>query len=193
MYAKADNAHNGFARTYVSGHDTRKGAKVHILPATIHDAAAIAAIYNHAVLNTTATFDTEPKTPADREAWLAHHALRPQHPVIVAEIDGAVAGWGSFSSWSDRCSYASTVEMSVYIDPAYHRRGIGRALAERLLELAPAIGVHYILGRICTENTASIALTESLGFASIGVMHEVGRKFDRWLDVAMYELLVPIS
>lgn len=166
---------------------------MHIRPATIHDTAAIAAIYNHAVLSTTATFDTEPKTPADREEWLAQHERRPQHPVIVAEIDGVVAGWGSFSSWSDRCSYASTVEMSVYIDPAYHRRGIGRALSNRLLELAPTIGVHYILGRICTENVASIALTKSLGFEPIGVMHEVGRKFDRWLDVAMFELLVPTS
>lgn len=163
---------------------------MYIRPAEIHDAAAIAAIYNHAVLSTTATFDTEPKTPEDRAAWLAGHESKRQHPVLVAEIDGVVAGWGSFSAWSDRCSYDSTVEMSVYIDPAYHRRGIGRALSEALLELAPQIGVHYVLGRICTENAASIALTESLGFSLVGVMHEVGRKFDRWLDVAMYELLV---
>ncbi|MHB1341652.1 MAG: GNAT family N-acetyltransferase [Coriobacteriia bacterium] len=166
---------------------------MHIRPADIHDAAAIATIYNHAVLSTTATFDTEPKTPEDRAAWLIAHESKRQHPVLVAEIDGVVAGWGSFSVWSDRCSYDSTVEMSVYLDPVYHRRGIGRALSQALLELAPEVGVHYVLGRICTENTASIALSESLGFSLVGVMHEVGRKFDRWLDVAMYELLVEIT
>lgn len=162
---------------------------MHIRPASIQDAAQIAVIYNHAVEHTTATFDTQVKTAEDRAAWLEAHGAN--HPVLVAEVDGEVIGWGSFSSWSDRCSYAATVEMSVYIHPSHHRQGVGRALSRALLEAAPAVGVHYILGRICTENTASIALTERMGFTRIGVMHEVGRKFGRWLDVAMYELLVP--
>lgn len=155
------------------------------------DAEAIASIYNHAVLNTTATFDTEVKSAGNRREWLAGHAR--QHPVIVAEQDGAVVGWGSFSGWSDRCSYAATVEMSVYIDPAHLRQGLGKALSRELLRLAPDVGVHSILSRICSENTASLAMAERLGFTTIGTMHEVGRKFDRWLDVVMLEYIVPAT
>ncbi len=152
------------------------------------DAAAIAAIYNHAVLHTTATFDTEPKSAENRLEWLSDRAR--QHPVIVAEEDGIVLGWGAFSGWSDRCSYAATVEMSVYIDPAHTRQGLGRTLSSELLRLAPVVGVHNILSRICSENTASLAMAERLGFTTVGTMHEVGRKFDRWLDVVVLELLV---
>lgn len=155
------------------------------------DAAAIASIYNHAVLNTTATFDTQEKSPKDRVAWLTGRAR--QHPVIVAEEDGTVVGWGAFSPWSDRCSYASTVEMSVYIDPEHVRRGLGGALSRELLRLAPEVGVHNILSRICSENTASLAMAGRLGFDTIGTMHEVGRKFDRWLDVVMLEYIVPLT
>jgi len=161
-----------------------------IRPARPDDAESIAAIYNHAVLETTATFDTVLKTPEDRRAWLA--ARRREHPVLVAEdADGSVAGWGAFSPWSDRCSYQATVELSVYVDPARLRRGIGTALAEALLGQAPALGIHVILSRICTENVASMAMSEQLGFTLIGTMHDVGRKFDRWLDVALFELIVP--
>ncbi|HZL07342.1 MAG TPA: GNAT family N-acetyltransferase [Coriobacteriia bacterium] len=155
-----------------------------------NDAEAIAAIYNHAVLETTATFDTVLKTPEDRRAWLA--ARGPEHLVIVAEDErGAVVGWGAFSPWSDRCSYRATVELSVYVDTAHLRRGIGSALAEALLAEAPALGIHVVLSRICTENAASMAMSERLGFTYLGTMHEVGRKFDRWLDVALYELVCP--
>ncbi len=160
-----------------------------IRPARLEDAEAIAAIYNHAVLHTTATFDTEPVTPESRRKWLERRG--PEHPVVVAEADGAVVGWGALSPWSDRCAYRASVELSVYVAPTHHRRGIGRALAEHLLALAPSLGVHAILARICTENAASIALVERLGFEPCGVQREVGRKFDRWLDVAVYELIVP--
>lgn len=153
------------------------------------DAEAIAAIYNHAILNTTATFDTEPVTPESRREWLARRTAK--HPVVVAEEDGAVVGWAALSPWSDRCAYSTSVELSVYVAPTHCRRGIGRALAEHLLALAPSLGVHAILARICTENAASLALVERLGFEPCGVQREVGRKFDRWLDVAVYELIVP--
>lgn len=163
---------------------------MHIRPASPADAEAIAAIYNHAVRETTATFDTEEKTVEDRRAWLVNH--RPEHSVIVAENEaGAVVGWGAFSPWSERCSYRSTVEMSVYVDPARLRHGIGSTLAGALLAAAPALGIHVILNRICTENAASMAMSDRLGFTFIGTMHEVGRKFDRWLDVALFELVLP--
>lgn len=159
-----------------------------IRAATKDDAAAIARIYNQAVAGTTATFDTELKTEEDRRAWLANRAL--QHPVIVAEDDSGVVGWGAFLPWSDRCAYQSTVEMSVYVDEARHRHGVGAALSKELLRLAPERGVRTILARICSENVASLAMSKTLGFREIGTMHEVGNKFGRWLDVVMLELLV---
>lgn len=161
-----------------------------IRPARPDDAEAIARIYNHAVRETTATFDTEEKTAEDRREWLA--TRRAEHPVLVAE-DGAgvIVGWGALSPWSERCSYRATVEMSVYVEPTKLRRGLGSALAMALLAAAPALGIHVVLSRICTENAASMAMSERLGFTFIGTMHDVGRKFDRWLDVAIFELVLP--
>lgn len=157
--------------------------------ATANDAPAIASIYNHAVRETTATFDTQTKTAEDRIEWLSGRAV--QHPVIVAEHDGVVLGWGAFSAWSDRCAYEGTVEMSVYVDPGHVRKGLGGLLSRELLELAGGIGVHHILSRICSENIASLAMAQTMGFRVVGTQHEVGRKFDRWLDVIILEYLVP--
>lgn len=154
-------------------------------PATLDDADAIAAIYNQAVIETTASFDLEPKSVADRRKWLEDRG--PRHPVIVAEMDGAVVGWGALSRYSDRAAYDATAEISVYVDARHHRRGIGRALTARLMELAVEVGLHAVIARICTENTGSIAMTRQMGFSEVGTMHEVGRKFGRWLDVAIYE------
>ncbi|MDO8949188.1 MAG: N-acetyltransferase family protein [Actinomycetota bacterium] len=159
-----------------------------IRPAAISDAAAVARIYNQAVARTTATFDTELKTEDDRRLWLTRRAK--EHPAIVATVDVGVAGWGAFLPWSDRCAYRSTVEMSVYVDEQHHRGGVGAALSRELLRLAPEVGIHSILARVCSENTASLAMAERLGFREVGTMHEVGRKFDRWLDVVVLELLV---
>lgn len=153
------------------------------------DATAIAAIYNHAVEHTTASFDTQPKSADDRARWLAERAER--HPVIVAEDDGTVIGWGALSPYSERPAYDATVEISIYVAEGHHRRGIGRALARELLAMAPALGLHVVLARICTENDASIAMVRTLGFTDAGTMHEVGRKFGRWLDVATWEYRVP--
>jgi L-amino acid N-acyltransferase YncA len=153
------------------------------------DAAAISRIYNQAVLNTTATFDTEPESVEARERWLAAHD-DPRHPVLVAEVDGEVVGWASLSTWSDRCAYAASVESSAYVDEAWAGKRIGTRLSEAVLEAGRAAGVHAILARICTENVASLAMAKRLGFTEVGVLHEVGWKFGRWLDVAMLEKLL---
>jgi phosphinothricin acetyltransferase len=160
-----------------------------IRPAVPGDAAAMAAIYNQAVLRSTATFDTEIETAEARAAWLAEHTA-PQHPVLVAERDGRVVGWASLSRYSSRCAYISTVEASTYIDESETGRGLGTALSEALLEAGRAGGVHAILARICTENVASLGMCAKLGFFEVGVMREVGTKFGRSLDVMMLEKLV---
>jgi L-amino acid N-acyltransferase YncA len=160
-----------------------------IRPATESDAAHIARIYNQAVEHTTATFDTEVEPAEKRLAWLRAHT-DPRHPVLVAELDGAVVGWASLSSWSDRCAYAASVEASAYVDEAHQSRGVGSALSAALLDAGREAGVHAVLGRICTENVASIAMSRRLGFTEVGVLHEVGFKFGRWLDVMMLEKLL---
>lgn len=160
-----------------------------IRPAVADDAAAMAAIYNQAVLHSTATFDTEPETVEARAAWLAEHTA-PQHPVLVAERGGNVVGWASLSRYSSRCAYEATVEASAYIDGAETGRGVGSALSQALLEAGRAGGVHAVLARICTENVASLGMSRKFGFFEIGVMREVGVKFGRVLDVMLLERLL---
>ena len=160
-----------------------------IRPALCADAAAIAAIYNQAVEHTIATFDTALETVEAREAWLDEHA-RPQHPVLVAEIDGRVAGWTSLSSYSTRCAYEATVEISTYIDEACQGRGLGPRLTAAVLAAGKASGVHAVLSRICTENERSIRMAKAAGFSEVGVLREVGVKFGRTLDVLMLEKLL---
>lgn len=153
------------------------------------DAAAIAEIYNQSVLGSTATFDTVPQSVEARLEWL--HAHGGQYPVVVAEdAEGVVIGWASLSRWSDRPAYDTTVEVSIYIDERSTGRGLGRRFAEELLGRARALGHHSAISRISAENHASIALSERLGFTLAGTLHQVGRKFDRWLDVVIYELLL---
>lgn len=159
-----------------------------IRPATAEDVQAITDIYNQAVTDTTASFDLEPKSFEQRMAWFNGHG--PRHPVIVAEVDGQVVGWGSLSPYSERPAYDATAEISIYIDRAWHRRGIGAALGEHLVAAAREIGLHVIIARICTENEASLRMTRNLGFTDVGTLHAVGFKFGRWLDVAQLELLL---
>ncbi len=159
-----------------------------IRPATNGDVAAITGIYNQSVADTTASFDLVPKTPEERAAWLERHG--PRHPVIVADVDGVIAGWASLSPYSERPAYDDTAEISIYIDHGWHRRGIGAALGMELLARARAAGLHCIIARICTENEASLNLTRSLGFTGAGTLHQVGFKFGRWLDVAQLELVL---
>ncbi|MDY0340960.1 MAG: N-acetyltransferase family protein [Coriobacteriia bacterium] len=158
---------------------------MNIRDARTSDAATIADIYNDAVLTSTASFDVEPKPAEDRERWLV--ARSPIHPVLIAEIDGTVAGWGALSPYSDRRAYAATAELSTYIAAPYRSRGVGRALTLALIERARLAALHMLLARICTENEASIALVRTLGFIEVGTMHEVGWKFDRWLDIVTWE------
>jgi phosphinothricin acetyltransferase len=159
-----------------------------IRTAATTDVQTITAIYNQAVADTTASFDLEPRSTEDRMTWFANHG--PRHPVIVAEVGGVIAGWASLSPYSERPAYEDTAEISIYIDRAWHRRGIGAALGMDLLARARAAGLHCIIARICTENEASLNLTRNLGFSDAGTLHEVGFKFGRWLDYAQLELVL---
>lgn len=155
--------------------------------ATESDLAAITAIYNDAVLKTTATFDLAPRTEAEQIAWFREHG--PRRPILVAQDQGRVVGWASLSAWSGRCAYADTAELSVYVAEGARGRGIGRRLVESILEAGRRAGLHTVISRIAGESEASVRLHEKLGFQKIGVMREVGRKFGRLVDVRLYQYL----
>lgn len=156
-------------------------------PATTEDAQSIADIYNHAVLHTTATFDTVEQTAERRREWLADAKVR---VALVAEEDGRVVGWGSLTRWSERCAYEGTVEISTYIAPDSQRRGYGTLLGEALLDEGRRLGVHAVISQVSAENEASLAMTARLGFDRVGVLREVGCKFGRVLDVVILEKLL---
>lgn len=157
-------------------------------PATKADAAAIAQILNHYIAETTSTFVIEPQTLEERLAWFDERSET--HPAIAAEIDGALVAWGALSPHNPRGGYRHTADTSVYVRHDVQRRGIGRAIVTELIALARGAGHHTLIAQCCTESTGSIALHESLGFKRVGEMREVGRKFDRWLDVTLLQLML---
>ncbi|HEY3899965.1 MAG TPA: GNAT family N-acetyltransferase [Chthoniobacter sp.] len=159
-----------------------------IRPAEIGDAAMVAEIYNEAILTTTATFDTEPKTVEEREQWLRSHDER--HPVLVAVVDGRVAGWASLTAWSERPAYANTAETSFYVHSTHRGRGIGRKLKEAIVAEARRLGYHTLIARVAEGSEESLHLNTSAGFIFVGTLKEVGRKFDRLLDVHILQIML---
>ena len=160
-----------------------------IRQATIADLDAVNVIYNHYVLHSTCTYQTEPETTVERRAWFDRHG--PKHPVVVAEMAGDVLGWGSLSPFHARTAYGNTVENSVYVRQDAQRRGIGSALLKNLIVRAKEIGHHTIIGVIDHEQAVSIALHAKHGFMPAGSLRQVGFKFGRWLDVFYMQLMLP--
>ncbi|MCW3100740.1 MAG: yncA [Chthonomonadaceae bacterium] len=156
--------------------------------ATVVDAPAISAIYNHYVVHSTCTYQLDPETVEERLEWLS--ARTEKHPVLVAESAGGVVGWASLSEHKSRCAYAHTMESSVYVHHDWHRKGIGRALIADLIVRARDLGHHTILAGVSADQTASIALHEAFGFVKVAHYREVGYKFDRWLDVIYYQFML---
>jgi phosphinothricin acetyltransferase len=164
-------------------------ADLSIRPAEAGDAEAIRAIYNLEVVSATSTFDLVTRTLAEQRAWLA--ARSGAFSAIVAVDDsGTVVGFAALSPYKERAAYRTTVEDSVYVDRSRSGEGIGTALLTRLLEVAKASGFHTVMARIEAGGEASRALHARCGFELVGIEHEVGRKFNRWLDVAVMQCLL---
>jgi phosphinothricin acetyltransferase len=154
------------------------------------DLEGVTAIYNDAVLNTTAIWNEVAVDIANRRAWLADRE-RAGYPVLVAvEEDGSVLGYASFGDWRAFDGYRHTVEHSVYVRADVRGRGIGRILLKELIERARAIGKHVMVAGIEAGNRGSIALHEKLGFEQVGLLPQVGMKFGRWLDLAFLQLVL---
>lgn len=156
--------------------------------ATLDDAEAIREIYNLEVTTSTVTFDLVPRTIEEQRSWLT--ARSGAHAVLVAEMAGEVIGFGSLSKWRDRPAYSTTVEDSIYIGRDHHGRGVGKAVLAELVDTATAHGFHACMARIVGGHEASIAVHRSCGFEIVGTEREVGRKFNRWLDVVLMERML---
>lgn len=157
--------------------------------ATLNDIPAITDIYNEAVIHTCNTFDTIPKTIAERTQWYNHHM--PDYPILVVEDSGEVIGFASVSPWSDRPAYGRTVIASEYIRLDYRGQGIGKKLLLALLDAAYEAGYHTVMGNVYAGNTISLHMVESIGFRTVGLLKEVGYKFDEWLDVYLVQHIKP--
>jgi L-amino acid N-acyltransferase YncA len=159
-----------------------------IRPATLADAEPTRTIYNREVAGSTVTFDLVPRTLVEQEQWLAGH--QGAHPAIVATAGEAVVGFGSLSPYRSRPAYSTTVEDSIYVHHEHRRAGVGLCLLRELVALATAHGFHAVMARIVDGHEASIAVHRHCGFELVGVEREVGRKFGRWLDVALMQRLL---
>ena len=153
------------------------------------DAAALRDIYNIEVATATVTFDLVPRTLDEQVAWIDEHAGG--HPAIVAvDAAGVVVGFGSLSPYRDRPAYSTTVEDSVYVHREHRGHGIGRALLTELVRLGRDHGFHSVIARIVGGHETSIALHQACGFEQVGTEREVGRKFNRWLDVVLMQRML---
>jgi L-amino acid N-acyltransferase YncA len=161
---------------------------VTIRQAELTDAAAIAEIYNEAVLTTTATFDIEAKSVEERAQWLQSHDSR--HPILVAVIGGQLVGWASLTRWSERRAYDDTAETSFYVHSKHRGCGIGRKLKQAIIEEARRLGYHTLIALVAEGGDASIHLNESTGFVHVGTLKQVGHKFERRLDVHILQKML---
>lgn len=164
------------------------GSGVTIRVADEADIPAIAAIYKPYVLQSTCTFAETPPSEDEWAVWFALHNNR--YLALVAASDGEVVGWGSLSPWNTRCAYRFAVEDSVYVAASHHRRGVGEKLLAALIEAARAAGHHSIVAQIADDQAASERLHAKLGFKRAGRLHQIGYKFDRWVDVCIWQCVL---
>ncbi|MEP7203866.1 MAG: N-acetyltransferase family protein [Ilumatobacteraceae bacterium] len=156
------------------------------------DAEQIRQIYNYEVSNTVATFDLVPRTLDDQKRWISDRNGAFAAIVALDATDemGEVVGFGSLSPYKERAAYRTSVEDSVYVRRDRNGQGIGKLILTELLRMAAATGFHAVFGRISASSESSIALHRSCGFELIGIEREVGRKFNKWLDVALMQALL---
>jgi len=140
------------------------------------DLPAIVAIYNTTIASRSVTADQELVSVASRLEWFRSHTPT-RRPLWVVEDAGVVVGWLGFQSFYGRPAYDATVELSIYVDPGYRRKGIGRLLLEWAIAQSPALGIKTLLGFIFASNQPSLALFEQFGFQRWGYLPGVA-EFD---------------
>jgi phosphinothricin acetyltransferase len=156
------------------------------------DLPAILAIYNHAILTSTAVYDYEPDTMVMRQAWFAAKT-KSGMPVFVSEDEDGVSGFATYGAFRNRAGYRYSVEHSVYISEAKRGLGHGRLLLSTLIEAASRHSMHTMIASVDAQNEISIHLHLKLGFAQVAHFREVGYKFDRWLDLIFLQKILDPS
>ena len=152
------------------------------------DAEAIRQIYNIEVTGSTATLDLVPRSPEEQASWMVAHSG--VYPVIVADEAGEVVGFACLSPYRPRPGYATAVEDSIYVAAEHRGKGIGRELLNAAVVMARTHGFHSVVARVSATQQASVALHQACGFDFVGVEREIGRKFGRWIDVAILQRLL---
>jgi len=160
-----------------------------IRPADQDDAPRIADIYNHYIRDSIATFEEQPVTGDELAARIAEVEAAGL-PWLVADTESGITGYAYASQWKGRCAYRYAAETTVYVAPEMHGQGIGTRLYAELLYLLRARSMHAALGGIALPNAASVALHERAGFKKVAHLREVGYKFERWIDVGYWEIML---
>jgi phosphinothricin acetyltransferase len=159
-----------------------------IRTATVADAASICRIYNQGIQDRVATLETEERTPDERAEWL--QARGPRHPVLVAEHEGAVAGWASLNVFNARRAYEHVADLSLYVEREARGRGVGRQLLDALVLTARELGYHKLVLAAFPWNEAGMRAYRRAGFREVGIYKEQGRLDGRWVDTVVMEKIL---
>lgn len=163
--------------------------EINIRPYKTEDTQAILAIINHAILHSTALYDYAIRS-YEQQKNILEDKINKNFPVIVAELDGNVVGFGMYSEFRFREAYKFTVEHSVYVNENFHGKGIGKLLLQELITLARKQNLHTMIAVIDSENQGSVEFHEKFGFKTVGIIKESGYKFDRWLHSVFMQLIL---
>jgi phosphinothricin acetyltransferase len=163
-------------------------ADIAIRDADLDDAAALALIYNQGIVDRIATLETAERSPEERRSWLEARECR--HPVIVAEADGVVVGFGSLNLFNPRKAYDHVADFSLYVERSWRGRGVGGQLLHTLIDRARRIGYHKMVLSAFPFNPAGVALYRKFGFRVVGVYKEQGLLDERWVDTVIMEKLL---
>lgn len=163
--------------------------EINIRPYIIEDTQAILDIINHNIIHSAALYDYNIRT-FDQQRKLLEEKTSKNFPVIVAELEGQIVGFGMYSEFRFREAYKFTVEHSVYVTESFHGKGIGKLLLQELITLARKQKLHTMIAVIDAENQSSVVFHEKFGFKTVGIIKESGFKFDRWLDSVFMQLIL---
>jgi L-amino acid N-acyltransferase YncA len=172
-------------------HEGAKANGVQVRNATVNDAAAIAEIYNQGIEDRVATYETEPRSAEEQQAWL--RAVADRYPAVVAQIDGEIVGWAGAAPYRTRECYRGIGEFSMYVRRDWRGRGVGDLLVAALISEAERLGLWKLLSRIFPFNETSRALCQKHGFREVGIYEKHARLDGRWLDVVIIERLIPAN
>lgn len=150
------------------------------------DLPALLDIYNHYVVNTPVTFDLEPRTLAQRQEWFDQFSVTGKYRCFVAARGATAVGYACSARFKEKEAYATSIETSIYLAPGEGGKGLGRRLYESLFAALKGEDIHRAFGGVTLPNPASVGVHTALGFGHIGTYPEIGRKFGRYWDVALY-------